>query len=336
MKILIVDDTPHMRFQLKILLEAGGFTHLVIAQSAEEAFQYLGFGSSRNTNKGIELILMDIIMPGTDGIEACRRIKSHENFMDIPIIMVTGETSSESLQAAFDAGANDYVNKPLKAVELIARIKLHLKLKQEINFRKAREKELMDLTKQIEETNIKLQTANESLKHTINIDVLTEVASRRYFFDLIDREWKRTVRLSQPVSVNMIDIDFFKAFNDTYGHQKGDVCLKQIAKALEQSLKRPLDIVARYGGEEFIALLPDTDRDGAIEVAKTMQTKVAELGILHDSSQIDENVTISIGIATMVPDRNTTFSALIELADKALYLAKSKGRNRIEISKESV
>jgi len=336
MKILIVDDAPHIQFQLKVLLESGGFTDPVIVPSAEEAFQYLGLESSRDAQKGIELILMDIIMPGIDGIEACRRIKSHQNFQDIPIVMVTGETGSESLQAAFDAGANDYVNKPLQAVELIARIKLHLKLKQETNIRIAREMELLNLAKQIEETNVKLQAANESLQRTINIDVLTGVASRRYFFDLIEREWKHTVRLSQPISINMIDIDFFKAFNDTYGHLEGDVCLKQIAKALEESLKRPLDIVARYGGEEFIALLPDTDRNGAVEVAKTMQTKVAELGIPHDSSQIDKNVTISIGIATMIPNQNTTCDILIGYADKALYLAKSKGRNRIQVSEDLI
>jgi diguanylate cyclase (GGDEF)-like protein len=226
------------------------------------------------------------------------------------------------------------VNKPLKAVELIARVKLHFKLQQEISIRKAREKELLNLTKQIEETNIKLQAANESLQRTINIDGLTGVASRRYFFDLIDREWKRTVRLCQSISVNMIDIDFFKDFNDTYGHQEGDACLKQVAKAIEESSKRPLDIVARYGGEEFIALLPDTDRKGAIEVAAEMQSKVAELKILHDGSKINENVTISIGVATMIPDQDTTFDVLIRNADNALYSAKSKGRNRIQVSED--
>ncbi|NOY69224.1 MAG: diguanylate cyclase [Deltaproteobacteria bacterium] len=335
MTILVVDDTPHMRIQLKAILEAGGFAGILFAQSTEEAFHYLGLSGAGNIYTGIELILMDIIMPGTNGIEACRRIKAHPDSRDIPIIMVTGDSSSESLKAAFEAGANDYIKKPMQSVELIARVNLHLNLRQETAIRRAREHELLGMTKQLEETTIKLQAANESLQHAIDIDGLTGIASRRYFDEFIKREWNGAVRLSRTISASMVDIDFFKNYNDTYGHQRGDTCLKLIATALKDAIKRPLDIVARYGGEEFIALLPDTDKDGAFEVARAMQENVAGLRIPHESSQVNKYVTISIGVAAMTPDRNKEFDALIGFADKALYSAKSKGRNRVEISPDS-
>lgn len=335
MSILIVDDTPHMQLQLKALLEAGGFADLVFAQNAQEAFNFLGLCGTHDISTKIELILMDIIMPGTDGIDACRRIKAHKDYCETPIIMVTADSSPESLKAAFEAGASDYIKKPMQSVELIARVSLHLNLMRETAVRRAREQQLMGMTKQLEETTIKLQTANESLQYAIDNDGLTGIASRRYFDEFIKREWKSAVRLARTISALMVDIDFFKNYNDTYGHQQGDDCLKQIATALRNAIKRPLDIVARYGGEEFIALLPDTGKDGAVEVARAMQGNVADLKIAHESSRINKYVTISIGVAAMIPDRTKELDALIGYADKALYSAKSKGRNRIEISPDS-
>lgn len=332
MKILIVDDSRHIRTQLKVLLNSDGYSDLVFAKTACEAFTYLGIDSPKPANdQQVALILMDIIMPDMDGIVACRKIKAVDHLQDIPVIMVTGDTTPESLQQAFDAGAVDYITKPLKKVELLARVGSVLRLKHEIDVRKSHEKELLDLTRLLEETNTKLQQSNEMLQRTASVDGLTGIANRRYFDEFVEKEWRRAIRLSRPISLIMTDIDFFKAYNDTYGHLRGDDCLKQVAKALDDALKRPLDFVARYGGEEFVVLLPDTDSDGAAEVAKLMQENIANMKITHSGSEAYDHLTISLGIATITPSRESTPDVLIDLADKALYQAKTEGRNRFKI-----
>lgn len=335
MKILIVDDSRHIRAQLKVLLNSDGYSDLVFAKTAFEAFTYLGIDSPKPADdQQIALILMDIIMPDMDGIMACRKIKAIDHLQDIPVIMVTGDTTSESLQQAFDVGAVDYITKPLKKVELLARVGSVLRLKREIDVRKVHEKELLDLTGLLEETNAKLQQSNEMLQRMASVDGLTGIANRRYFDEFAVKEWRRAIRLSKPISLIMTDIDFFKIYNDTYGHLRGDDCLKQVAKALNDALKRPLDLVARYGGEEFVVLLPDTDSDGAAEVAKLMQENIANLEIIHTGSEVHEHLTISLGIATIAPSRGSTPDALIDFADKALYRAKAEGRNRFKVYSE--
>lgn len=336
MSILIVDDSIQIHNQLGFYLKSNGYQDLLFAGSAHEAYKHLGLDAPSVPPGTIDLILMDIRMPDIDGIEACRRIKAEECLQDIPVIMVTAENTPEGLQSAFDAGAVDYITKPLNKVELLVRISSVLKLKHESDRRITRENELLELTKLLEETNEKLQQANDMLQHLSSTDGLTDIANRRRFEEFFINEWKRVTRLSKPISIIILDVDFFKKYNDTYGHQKGDECLRKIAKALHSSLKRPCDLVARYGGEEFVALLSDTDSNGAKKVAELMQKNIAALKIEYENPEVHDTVTVSLGISTIVPKTNSIPEKLINAADKALYLAKDNGRNQIIISNESL
>lgn len=192
--------------------------------------------------------------------------------------------------------------------------------------------QLKDAFEKLGEANQKLHQANEMLHQISRTDGLTNIANRRHFDELFKTEWRCAARLSKPISVILIDIDFFKNYNDTYGHQMGDECLKRVANALKIAIKRPCDVLARYGGEEFIAFLPDTDGNGAAKVAESMQSSVAALGIAHKNSQAGNTVTVSFGISSMVPEINGSHELLIARADGALYQAKQEGRNRIRIS----
>ncbi|MBF0099733.1 MAG: diguanylate cyclase [Desulfobacterales bacterium] len=176
---------------------------------------------------------------------------------------------------------------------------------------------------------LKLKEANKRLKELVHIDGLTELANRRYFDFCLEKEWKRSCREHKPISLIMCDIDFFKRFNDTYGHQAGDDCLKLVANTLRIHARRPGDVAARYGGEEFGFILPNTDVKGALYVAESIRKHVEELGIAHIRSDIGQHVTISLGVSGIVPCNQFTPEALIEYADKALYSAKTNGRNRV-------
>lgn len=191
--------------------------------------------------------------------------------------------------------------------------------------------QLKDTFKKLGAANQKLHQANQMLYQISRTDGLTRIANRRHFDELFETEWRRAARLSKPVSVILIDIDFFKNYNDTYGHQMGDECLKRVANALKIAIKRPCDVLARYGGEEFIVLLSDTDGNGAVKVAETMQSNVAALSIAHKHSQVGNTVTVSFGISSMVPEINGPPELLIAKADSALYHAKHEGRNRIKL-----
>ena len=191
--------------------------------------------------------------------------------------------------------------------------------------------QLKDTFKKLGAANQKLHQANQMLYQISRTDGLTRIANRRHFDELFETEWRRAARLSKPVSVILIDIDFFKNYNDTYGHQMGDECLKWVAHALKRAIKRPCDVLARFGGEEFIVLLSDTDGNGAVKVAKSIQSNVAALSIAHKNSHVGNTVTVSFGISSMVPEINGSPELLIAKADSALYQAKHEGRNRIKL-----
>ncbi len=330
--ILVVDDSVHVHKQIEVFLKTAGYSNLLFAESASEVFKHLNVESPEKEPNKVDLILMDINMPGLSGVEVCRQIKTIERFRDIPIVMVTAEDTDAGLQPAFEAGAVDYIKKPVSEVELVVRVGSVLKLKHEMDERKNREQELLNITGLLEDSNQKLQQVNVILNRLSRIDGLTGIANRRHFDDLFCQEWKRAGRLSKPISLLLVDIDFFKNFNDTYGHQLGDECLKQVAGALSRALKRPCDVIARYGGEEFVAFLPETDEKGAIMVAETMQVNMADANIPHRNSPVSDKVTVSIGVSTAVPATNLLPGTLIADADKALYQAKQEGRNRIKIT----
>jgi diguanylate cyclase (GGDEF)-like protein len=326
MSILIIDDSADMRVSLKAVLEVEGFPDVATAGSAREAYRLLGLEGTPATLTA-DVILMDIMMPNVNGVAACRRFKQEPRTADVPILMITGQSQDEILQAAFAAGATDYITKPVKVVELVARLRSAQTLKRELDERRRREQELLRVTSQ-------LKQANETLQKLSDQDALTGVANRRSFDGHLVHEWSRAAREQTPLSIIMIDIDYFKRYNDHNGHLRGDECLRQVAGALTAPLKRPGDLLARYGGEEFVILLPWTGLAGALALAEWLHKRVADLGIPHADSQAADRVTISVGVACTIPTRQMKAEALIEAADQALYTAKERGRNRVEVYSE--
>ena len=160
---------------------------------------------------------------------------------------------------------------------------------------------------------------------------MTGIANRRFFDEYLEKEWKRAQRDKYPFSLVMIDLDFFKVYNDTYGHQKGDVCLKEVATAIDETMKRPADMAARYGGEEFALILPETSPEGAMGLAEKLRKSIFDLNLEHKNSSVDNRVTVSMGVATLKVDKESNYSDLITKADKALYAAKNDGRNRVTL-----
>lgn len=324
--IFIIDDSADSQALIKRFLKSQGYSNFLCCSSAACAFNELKLDEPGSPASKIDLILLDIVMPDVDGIETCRRIKSDERYRDVPVIMVTASTDESNLQQAFAVGATDYITKPLRKVELLARTRAALKLKEETDCRKAREKDLLQALKQLEE-------ANEALQKLSSLDGLTGIANRRSFDQTLNKEWNLAVRQGSLLSLILFDIDFFKAYNDTYGHQAGDDCLKQVSHAVDALIRRPADLLARYGGEEFAVILPNTSSEGAARVAENIRQAVGSQQIPHSASGIAGYITISVGVMTMVPTQQNVLTELIEQADKALYQAKQTGRNRVITTK---
>jgi diguanylate cyclase (GGDEF)-like protein len=315
MAIIIVDDTETSRNYLEILLRNDGLSDLVTCESYDQTRAVLDACPQSNTT--VALIIMDINMPGTDGIEATRRIKADPAYSDVPIIMVSAMTDETILEQAFEVGATDYISKPVNRVELRARVRAALRLFSETEKRKKRERELERLTAELQE-----------LSHH---DGLTGVPNRRWLDATLEKEWKRALREEKPLSIMITDIDFFKNYNDSLGHLQGDSCLKGVAECIRRSIRRPADFMARYGGEEFMVVLPDTTSKGAQSVAVLIQYNLERSDIAHPASTISDRITVSTGIATATPSADSNPQDLVALADKMLYQAKNKGRNRIEM-----
>ena len=316
--ILIVDDSRLARAATAASLRAAGYQDIQEAASAEEALALLGGGGAQ-----VDLVLLDIVLPDADGITACARIKQNKDLKGIPVIMVTSQDSQDTLQEAFKAGAMDYITKPIKEVELTARVRSALALKLEMDRRREREKELRKLTRQ-------LAKANQELRLLSSRDGLTRVANRRYYEEQFARQWAQCAREREPLSLLMIDIDRFKGYNDRYGHLAGDDCLRQVAQALQSGLKRPVDLLARYGGEEFVAVLPYTGAGGARVVAEELRAAVQALGLEHAEGPAGV-VTISLGAATCQPAPDQDHQTIVAAADQALYAAKEQGRNQVRV-----
>jgi diguanylate cyclase (GGDEF)-like protein len=311
-KILVVDDDPFVRIFLNELLESGGY-ETVCASNGMDALNLF-------MENPADLIISDMNMAVMNGLEFVRKLRETES--DVPVIILTVNTEIRVALEAIRSGANDYLLKDDNIHETIF-LSIEKTLEkyrlQEENF-----KLLKELTRK-----------NQELEKLSFLDGLTDIPNRRYFDKVIAEEWLRAARKSKPVSLIMIDIDYFKKYNDTYGHQEGDKCLQKVAKSLESALNRPGDFVARYGGEEFAALLPDTDMEGAVAVADRMRAGIELLNILHSSSDAADHVSLSMGIGTVaLADRRISHSVLISLADQSLYEAKSEGRNRIKILRQ--
>ena len=272
------------------------------------------------------IILQDLIMPEVNGLMMVKFFRVNHQTAEVPIIILSTKEEPEIKSETFAAGVNDYIVKLPDKIELIARIRYH---SQAYINQKQKEEAFMAL----QESQRQLHEANLALEKLSSLDGLTNIANRRHFDQTLRQEWNRAMRNLCPISLIMLDIDFFKKYNDTYGHQGGDETLKAIALILKDMEKRPGDLAARYGGEEFAIILPETDPAGASEVAYAVLDRVRAKRIRHASSDVGNILTVSIGTATMTPARNSQPDSLIALADKALYQAKHAGRNQVVISK---
>jgi len=297
------------------------------ALSSEED---IDFHSCQDPAKAIEtaakisatVILQDLVMPEIDGLMLLRYFRVNKATAKIPIIILSTKEESTFKSEAFTLGANDYLVKLPDKIELIARIRYHSQAY--IN-----QLQKDEAYRALEESRAQLAEANLTLQKLSSIDVLTGIANRRSFDDVLKKEWYRTMRADKPISLLMIDIDFFKLYNDHYGHQGGDDCLKKVVKGLQENLHRETDFLARYGGEEFSVILPETELNGAIKVAEEMRQAIKARRIEHAKSKIDKFVSISIGVATLTPHQGMDPESLITAADQALYQAKEEGRDRV-------
>ncbi|NJL51664.1 MAG: diguanylate cyclase [Hydrococcus sp. SU_1_0] len=275
-----------------------------------------------------DIILLDISQPAMDSFEVCQKLKADPNTQDIPVIFISAVNETNRKIKAFDYGASDYITKPFQIEEVIARINSQIqisRLKIELKAKNAHlEREL--LKRQLVEK--KLLNLNQQLGKLAAIDSLTQVANRRIFDEFFNREWQRCQREQHFLALILGDIDHFKLYNDNFGHQSGDFCLRQVAQAITKTVRRPADLVARYGGEEFAIILPQTSAQNAIQVAETIRLQVKQLALPHPESSVGDYVSLSLGVTCVIPQPRYTTKQLLITADKALYQAKKQGRDR--------
>lgn len=322
-RILIVDDSDMDRILLRTFLERGGYREVHAVGSAREAFHLLGMPQPEPDRVLPDVILMDWSLGEMDGIEACRRIKAVERLADIPIVMVTANTDGQMLKEAFEAGAADYVTKPTREVEFLARIRVITSVKREQDARKAHERELQDLAQRLEASNL-------MLLRVASLDSLTAVPNRRRFEDALEQEWRRAMRDQTPTSVILVDLDAFAAYNDAYGVPAGDQCLKRVAGLLSRQVRRSGDLVARWEGDAFAVLLPATHAEGAQYVAEALRAGVEAMEAPASQPGSPARVTASFGVATAVPRRGTEPEPLIRAAQQALAKAQGEGPNQVK------
>ena len=291
-RLLVVDDQPtNIQVLYRVFADD---CQVFMATSGEQALH-----TARE--EAPDVILLDVMMPDMDGYEVCRQLKQDSATRDIPILFVTAHHEAQEEARGLACGAVDFITKPIHPAVVRARVHTHLTL----------------------------QRQTEVLKRLVFIDALTHAFNRRYFDERLAEAWGRAQRTGRPLGLILIDVDYFKQFNDVNGHQRGDDALRQVAQALKGTILRPSDVVCRYGGEEFACLLPDTNLDGALQVAQRMKLAVRDLAIGHPASAVAEVLTISAGVAVRTPTSGGDAAALLALADAQLYRAKAVGRARV-------
>lgn len=304
-RILVVDDHPDNIMVLRARLEARGYA----VESAEDGQEAL----DKIHSSPPDLVLLDVMMPKVDGMEVARRVKSDRSLPFIPVIMQTALDSTESMVQGLDAGADDYISKPINFKELEARVKSLLRIQA--------------LQQELEERERQLSEANEKLLSMSRTDALTGLDNRRYFSERLHEMWEHGQRLHEPMALVMCDIDHFKRVNDEHGHQAGDAVLQQFAAVLRAEA-REIDRVGRYGGEEFVLILPGTVLDAAVTFAERLRAAV-EAHIFTYGEGNTLRRTMSCGVAAWPHPLIGDEEALIRAADEALYVAKETGRNRV-------
>jgi diguanylate cyclase (GGDEF)-like protein len=317
-----------------ILVIDDNVTNLKVASAHLQAANYEVL-TARDGLSGIErikfaqpdLILLDVQMPGIDGFETCRRLKTDPATAAIPVIFTTVLTNVEDKVRGFTSGAVDYIPKPFQVEELLARVNTHLTIYR-------LQRELQAEIRERRTAEVGLKKANSELQRLAVLDDLTQLANRRRFDQYLQQQWQPV----QPTKLSLLlcDVDYFKRYNDGYGHSAGDVCLQQVARAIGRAVNYTKDLAARYGGEEFAVILPETDQAGAALVAEAVLTEVRNLRIPHAYSEVANIVTLSIGLATITPLSSSDPLSLINTADAALYGAKQQGRNRVVTSNQAV
>jgi diguanylate cyclase (GGDEF)-like protein len=291
-KVLIVDDSATNRQMLEDVLKAD-YT-VLLARSGEE-----GLELAREHRP--DVTLLDVQMPDVDGYEVLKRLREDERTSSLCVVFITGQLGPEAEERGLHAGASDYVTKPLHALVVKARVALHMQVVRQ----------------------------RRMLETLANIDPLTELPNRRQFDAAFAAEWGRSARTRQPLSVAILDVDFFKRYNDHYGHAMGDRALQLVARSLSKRIQRPADLVARHGGEEFVVIMPDTPLEGAAELGDRLRIGVEGLGIPHKRSSAAICITVSVGVASTSTDAPASPEALLQRADERLYRAKKSGRNRV-------
>lgn len=310
-KVLVADDDAAFRGMIKVSLETEGFDVLE-ATDGQQCIE-------KAIKESPEVILMDIMMPVMDGIKACGILRSMVSTKGIPIIFLTVRSEIESKLEGFKCGADDYIPKPFDPSELSARI---LAIVNRTSTMKSKFENLELLYQ-------KVSTANEELRRQAILDELTMLYNYRYFIKRLEEEANRCIRYNRHFTLILFDLDDFARVNSNYGHRFGDRILKEIAFILMNML-RGMDIVARYGGEEFVALLPETELDGARVVAKRIQNKIARLEIEEDNVRLLEKITVSGSICSF-PEHGSGADEILKKADRGLNAAKRAGKNQIVI-----
>jgi two-component system chemotaxis family response regulator WspR len=270
------------------------------------------------------VILQDLVMPGLDGLTLVREYRNNPMTRDIPIIVLSTKEDPLIKSAAFAAGANDYLVKLPDNIELVARIRYHSRSYMTLLQRDEAYRALRVSQQQLLDTNLVLQ-------RLMNSDGLTGLSNRRHFDEYLELEWRRAMREQGQLSLMMIDVDYFKAYNDSFGHLEGDEALRQVAKAIRASGSRPSDLPARYGGEEFALVLPNTSPGGARLLAEKLRQTIAGMSIPHNAPVEGSVLTVSIGLSTVVPQVGSHSRQLIQSADQGLYAAKHNGRNQVVV-----
>jgi len=303
--VLIIDDSDRFRSQIiRTVMESALFETYREARDGLEGFKSM-------LESPPDLVICDLQMPRMDGLKFLQLVKLRPDLGDIPIIFLTGRSDRDSKIAVLEQGASDYVTKPFDAAELVARVKIHLKIKV-----------LQD----------ELKKTTEHFKELSNTDPLTNLYNRRFFSDVFENEMQRAKRLRAPLSLIILDVDKFKEINDLYGHQHGDKVLVAVAEKLHGAL-RTYDVASRYGGDEFVLLLPATPVSGALEVAERLRCSVQS--IVLEAPLENRSVTASLGVASFPTELISGVDSLFYQADFALYQAKQNGRNRVETTNDT-
>ncbi|PZD72418.1 Phytochrome-like protein cph2 [Acaryochloris thomasi RCC1774] len=341
LNILLVEDNPDDAFLIGKLLTAslGSQFELATVERLSDACTCLD-------SNHFDVCLLDLHLPDSVGLDSL--LSLHNKNPGLPIVILTGLDDEDLATQALQLGAQDYLMKgqvnstwlkrtiyhAMERTRLLEKIRTHEQQMQQLNLL------LRDRLKRRTTAIHQMHEQVQVLKTISFIDALTQIKNRLGFDQKLEQEWLRAIGNRTSLSLIMIDIDYFKQFNDTYGHPEGDRCLKRVAQAIEAGLHRPQDLVARYGGEEFVVILPETSETGAIQVAERICTDVRDLKIAHLTSPLCDRITISLGVATSMPQDNELPQDLIVKADQALYQAKHQGRDRIScdraIFKESI